>query len=1042
MQNTSNDSKFPWCKDALLTLACLLLVFGFLFRESFEKEKVVFANDAPLGAIQAHAFDEKVGGWSYWQDLNWVGGEFPSAMPNFTKGFFELSLLLGGEDGVVLFAKWYQPGSLVLLGFCSWLFFRSLRFSAPVCLLGALALALNGDLFSYTSWGLASVALGAAGALLAMTGVINGLRETGWRMVAWVVLGGLGLGQGVMESFDVGGIFSLYVAVFVIAAALNREGVGKKEWPPAFAKGAGILVLVVLASTLMSWHTLHNLLRTEGGAAISNKVGIEEQVNQLEQTVAQQLAEVQTHPQLSPAQKLEISGRMLDEKNRLVEMIRNQPFDVATQWSVPPIESLRMVIPGLYGYRESPHGWMPHPVDGEQQYWGRVGQTPGFTRIQDEYPVFSEAMAHFQKTYGGGPMLRHASSGIYMGLMVLVVALWGLLQACRGEAGAFGLYERRWIFFWALLALMSLVLAWGQHAPFYKFIYQLPFFNVIRNPIKFMHPCSMAMVILFTYGLQGMAREYLVERKRAKDVLEQFKLWLGTLKGWDRKWAFGMLAMAVVGILGWLFYAALQSELRKVLISGAGFTVETASALATGSLMSAGLSVIFLAATLITLAIFMSGVIPKKQSVVLWGLMGLLLCVDLVVGSLPHLVFYDWQQKYASNGVIEILRKRPFEQRVCHSTGLVVRELQQIAAMQQQAQTNHTTTNLNERAGLNQYYNIWKGKTEGFHRIYHSDWKQALFPFHGIHALDVIQDPRPDPRDSAYRSALNQSAEPHLLWELTSTRYLLGNSFQFAKDLDRLAGTTNQFTVLRRFEIEPVIGHTNAYTATISTNGHFALVSFDGALPRAGVYAYWRSGMPDNEILATLPRSDWDPHREVLISEEIPSPESPDANATVTPARYLSYDPKHVVIETDAKTSTVLLLNDKHHPEWRVTIDGAPAKLLRANYLMRGVHLPKGKHTVEFQFEPAQGSIKISLAGFGLGALSLLVLLMLPKPPPDDGDEEEEVVEVPPVESKEGAKDQSDGPQNSKTDDTSSKDERRGSSRQKSRSRSGRRKRR
>ena len=97
MQNTSNESKFPWCKDALLTLACLLLVLGFIFRESFEKEKVVFANDAPLGAIQAHAFDEKVGGWSYWQDLNWVGGEFPSAMPNFTKGFFELSLLLGGR---------------------------------------------------------------------------------------------------------------------------------------------------------------------------------------------------------------------------------------------------------------------------------------------------------------------------------------------------------------------------------------------------------------------------------------------------------------------------------------------------------------------------------------------------------------------------------------------------------------------------------------------------------------------------------------------------------------------------------------------------------------------------------------------------------------------------------------------------------------------------------------------------------------------------------------------------------------------------------
>ncbi|SVE29742.1 uncharacterized protein METZ01_LOCUS482596, partial [marine metagenome] len=241
---------------------------------------------------------------------------------------------------------------------------------------------------------------------------------------------------------------------------------------------------------------------------------------------------------------------------------------------------------------------------------------------------------------------------MYMGLMVLVVALWALLQACRGEAGAFDLCERRWILFWAFLALMSLVLAWGHHAPFYKIIYQLPFFDVIRNPIKFMHPCSMAIAILFVYGLQGMAREYLVERKQAKDAVEQFKLWLRTLKGWEKKWAFGMLGMMVAGILGWLFYAALQSELRQELISGAGFTVETAPTLAAGSLMFAGLSVMFLAATLFMLAIFMSGAIPKKQSVVLWGLMGFLLCVDLGVGSLPHLVFYDWEQKYVSNDVI------------------------------------------------------------------------------------------------------------------------------------------------------------------------------------------------------------------------------------------------------------------------------------------------------------------------------------------------------------------------------------------------------
>ena len=62
-------------------------------------------------------------------------------------------------------------------------------------------------------------------------------------------------------------------------------------------------------------------------------------------------------------------------------------------------------------------------------------------------------------------------------------------------------------------------------------------------------------------------------------------------------------------------------------------------------------------------------------------------------------------------------------------------------------------------------------------------------------------------------------------------------------------------------------------------------------------------------------------------------------------------------LETDADTATVLLLNDKHHPGWKVTIDGEPAQLLRANYLMRGcIYLRK--HVVEFRFAPPEECVR------------------------------------------------------------------------------------
>ena len=90
--------------------------------------------------------------------------------------------------------------------------------------------------------------------------------------------------------------------------------------------------------------------------------------------MAAQIAQIKMEQRLDAAQKQAFKAEINERKKRLLKAIREQPFDMATQWSVPPIESLRMAIPGLYCYRENPHGWMNHPVEGKERYWGRVGQ--------------------------------------------------------------------------------------------------------------------------------------------------------------------------------------------------------------------------------------------------------------------------------------------------------------------------------------------------------------------------------------------------------------------------------------------------------------------------------------------------------------------------------------------------------------------------------------------------------------------------------------------------------------------------------------------
>ncbi|MEZ5405608.1 MAG: hypothetical protein R3F23_05340 [Verrucomicrobiia bacterium] len=102
-------------------------------------------------------------------------------------------------------------------------------------------------------------------------------------------------------------------------------------------------------------------------------------------------------------------------------------------------------------------------------------------------------------------------------------AIWALVSTFRRrkmEVGgvAFSDQERKIIWFWSGAALISLLLAWGRYAPFYQFVYALPYFSTIRNPIKFMHPFALSILILFGYALLDWQRRYFNTPVTAKSL--------------------------------------------------------------------------------------------------------------------------------------------------------------------------------------------------------------------------------------------------------------------------------------------------------------------------------------------------------------------------------------------------------------------------------------------------------------------------------------------------------------------------------------------
>jgi hypothetical protein len=67
-------------------------------------------------------------------------------------------------------------------------------------------------------------------------------------------------------------------------------------------------------------------------------------------------------------------------------------------------------------------------------------------------------------------------------------------------------------------------------------------------------------------------------------------------------------------------------------------------------------------------------------------------------------------------------------------------------------------------------------------------------------------------------------------------------------------------------------------------------------------------------------------------------------------------------------------VSEVFYPDWKATVDGAPAPVLRANHVLRALALPAGRHEVVFRYDRAliEKSAGISIGAFGLTLFALL----------------------------------------------------------------------
>lgn len=87
--------------------------------------------------------------------------------------------------------------------------------------------------------------------------------------------------------------------------------------------------------------------------------------------------------------------------------------------------------------------------------------------------------------------------------------------------------------------------------------------------------------------------------------------------------------------------------------------------------------------------------------------------------------------------------------------------------------------------------------------------------------------------------------------------------------------------------------------------------------------------------------------------------------------RITGYEPNRLVYESSSEKDGIVVFSEIYYPGWKATIDGQPATIGRANYILRTMNIPAGKHVIEMRFDPT--SLKLTE---GIAHLAVAVLLI------------------------------------------------------------------
>jgi hypothetical protein len=153
------------------------------------------------------------------------------------------------------------------------------------------------------------------------------------------------------------------------------------------------------------------------------------------------------------------------------------------------------------------------------------------------------------------------------------------------------------------------------------------------------------------------------------------------------------------------------------------------------------------------------------------------------------------------------------------------------------------------------------------------------------------------------------------------------------------------------------------------------------ALPRAWFVDTVRVQSDKRTMLEQMRDGAFNPRTTALVESGFDGMQAIGSDSASS-ARVVGSGNQKLTIRTTTSAKQMLVVSEVYYDEWHAYVDGAEVPMVKTNFLLRGVVVPPGTHTVEFRYQsPAfETGRTISLASnivttlLGLGALGMWVL--------------------------------------------------------------------